>query len=185
MASSGAAPVTPTSASPSPPGPSRKADASSKESQNVAIEEIVRRDLETRTLAVVEALYDLAARAADGQPSSVLGVGESVYVAFSHFRNHVVRRLADIDVMRGHIHAQIPKDVLDLVDAGRNPDSFTRALVNRLVSENQYSLGQHESIQAFRHTLANALAEHFPTLQPSIAKEMGSDSFAAAQPSAL
>lgn len=49
-------------------------------SQPIRVEEIVRRDLETRTLAVVDALYDLAARAADGQPSSVLGVGESVYV---------------------------------------------------------------------------------------------------------
>lgn len=77
------------------------------------VEDIVRRDLETRTLAVVDALYELAARAADGQPTSVLGVGESVYVVHTHSRNHVVRRLADIDVMRGHIHTQIPKDVLE------------------------------------------------------------------------
>mgnify|MGYP001759229090 FL=1 len=84
-------------------------------SEPIRVEEIVRRDLETRTLAVVDALYDLAARAADGQPSSVLGVGESVYVMPTYPRNHVVRRLADIDAMRGHIHARIPKDVLEYV----------------------------------------------------------------------
>ncbi|WFD21643.1 hypothetical protein MEQU1_000298 [Malassezia equina] len=158
-----AAPVTPTSASPSPPGAAgmqTNVSCEATESKPVHVEDIVRRDLETRTLAVVDALYELAARAADGQPTSVLGVGESV--------NHVVRRLADIDVMRGHIHAQIPKDVLDLVDAGRNPDSHTRSLMNRLASENQYSLGQHESIQAFRDTLGQALAAQFPALQPSL-----------------
>ncbi|SHO76219.1 Similar to S.cerevisiae protein NUT2 (Subunit of the RNA polymerase II mediator complex) [Malassezia sympodialis ATCC 42132] len=156
-----AAPVTPTSASPSPPGAAGGMERHGPVgSEPIRVEEIVRRDLETRTLAVVDALYDLAARAADGQPSSVLGVGESV--------NHVVRRLADIDAMRGHIHARIPKDVLDLVDAGRNPDSHTRSLMNRLASENQYSLGQHEAIQAFRDKLGQALAEQFPALQPSL-----------------
>ncbi|WFD18246.1 hypothetical protein MCAP1_000445 [Malassezia caprae] len=163
-----AASVTPTSASPSPPGAAgmqTDTPVDAKGSQPIRVEEIVRRDLETRTLAVVDALYDLAARAADGQPSSVLGVGESV--------NHVIRRLADIDVMRGHIHAQVPKDVLDLVDAGRNPDSHTRSLVNRLASENQYSLGQHESIQSFRNKLGQALAEHFPALQPSLGEASG------------
>lgn len=32
-------------------------------------------------------------------------------------RNHVISRLADIDAMRGHIHAQVPKDVLEYVRA--------------------------------------------------------------------
>lgn len=39
----------------------------------VPVEEVVRRDLETRTHAVVDALYDLATRAADLESSAPLG----------------------------------------------------------------------------------------------------------------
>lgn len=63
--------------------------------------------------------------------------------------------------MKGHIHTLVPKDVLEyvlqrapicthvysLVDSGRNPDSHTRSFMNRLASENQFSVGQHESIR--------------------------------------
>lgn len=37
-----------------------------------------------------------------------------------------------------------------MIDAGRNPDSHTRTFINRLASENQYSLGQHEAIRVRR-----------------------------------
>lgn len=106
-------PVTPTSASPSPPSHQGAAlrDARTR-SQPVPVEEIVRRDLETRTRAVIDALYELATRAADVQPSAQMG--DNVYVAYS-CSNNVVRCLADIDVMRGHIHALLPKDAIEYV----------------------------------------------------------------------
>lgn len=75
------APVTPTSASPSPPA-QRAQGGDAAQAQvpraQLPVDEIVRRDLETRTRAVVDALYELATRAADVQPSAQLG--ESVYV---------------------------------------------------------------------------------------------------------
>ena len=95
--------------------------------------------------------------------------------------NDVVRSLADVDVMRGHIHDHIPQEVVDLVDAGRNPDSHTRSFMNRLASENQYSLGQYLSIkvrtptlltQAFRDQLAPALSQAFPELETSLQHAM-------------
>ncbi|WFC94216.1 hypothetical protein MBRA1_000849 [Malassezia brasiliensis] len=159
-------PVTPTSASPSPP-----ADAGAEPHDThahgtaIPIDEIVRRDLETRTRAVVDVLYELASRAADVQPSA--GLGDTV--------NQTVRRLADIDVMRGHIHTLVPKDAVDLVDAGRNPDSHTRTFINRLASENQYSVGQHASIRAYRDELCAALSTAFPELAPSIANELATE----------
>lgn len=57
-----------------------------------------------------------------------------------------------------------------LVDAGRNPDSYTRTFINRLASENQYSLGQYQSMRAFRDQLGVALSDAFPSLRPSIEK---------------
>ena len=137
------------------------------------VEDIVRSDLDVRTHAVTGALYRLASHVALDQQAQ--SVGDMV--------NDVVRRLADVDVMRGHIHDHVPKEVMDLVDAGRNPDSHTRSFMNRLASENQYSLGQYLSIkvrtpthtlltQAFRDQLAPALSQAFPELEPSIQHAM-------------
>lgn len=51
--------------------------------------------------------------------------------------------------------------------------------MNRLASENQYSVGQHASIrvramltQAYRDELGKALSDAFPALASSIAREM-------------
>lgn len=165
----GRQPPTPTSASLSPP----RADmAHSAEVQAPrSVEEIVRSDLDVRTHAVTDALYRLASHVALDQQAQ--SVGEMV--------NDVVRSLADVDVMRGHIHDHIPQEVVDLVDAGRNPDSHTRSFMNRLASENQYSLGQYLSIkvrtptlltQAFRDQLAPALSQAFPELETSLQHAM-------------
>lgn len=73
-------PVTPTSASPSPPaGAGTAPHDTHARTASLPIDEIVRRDLETRTRAVVDVLYELASRAADVQPSA--GLGDTVYVA--------------------------------------------------------------------------------------------------------
>lgn len=73
-------PVTPTSASPSPPaGTGTAPHDTHTHTTSLSLDEIVRRDLETRTRAVVDVLYELASRAADVQPSE--GLGDTVYVA--------------------------------------------------------------------------------------------------------
>lgn len=47
---------------------------------SMRVEDIVRRDLDIRTRAVVDALYELASHAADGSKGSSRQMGESVYV---------------------------------------------------------------------------------------------------------
>ena len=116
--------VTPTSASPSPTGTQladTPAHAAARAPASMRVEDIVQRDLDTRTHAIVDALYQLASRAADPQG---VHVGDAVYVdrvTRADGRNEVVRRLADVDVMRGHIHTMVPKDVIECVAASR-PD---------------------------------------------------------------
>ncbi|PKI83002.1 hypothetical protein MVES_003023 [Malassezia vespertilionis] len=149
--------VIPTSASPSPPPTGEPAEVFTDVHK-------ARAHLPVDEIAAVDALYDLSARAADVRPSGGAHIGESI--------NTIVKRLADIDAMRGHIHTLVPKDAVDLVDIGRNPDSHMRSFISRLVSENQYSRGQHTSILAFRNALGDALSDAFPALAPSIAEEM-------------
>ena len=124
----------------------------------------MRSDLDVRTHAVTDALYRLASHVALDQQAQ--SVGEMV--------NDVVRSLADVDVMRGHIHDHIPQEVVDLVDAGRNPDSHTRSFMNRLASENlSIKVRTHTLLtQAFRDQLAPALSQAFPELEASLQHAM-------------
>lgn len=77
--------ATPASASPSPPqmqaghSPTSMGQANNDPS-SMRVEDIVRRDLDIRTRAVVDALYELASHAADGSEGSSQQMGESVYV---------------------------------------------------------------------------------------------------------
>ncbi|WFD29562.1 hypothetical protein MSPP1_000571 [Malassezia sp. CBS 17886] len=154
--------VTPTSPSPSPPrvGDDVQADAPRSPAGGplravpLPIHEVVRRDLETRTRVAVDALYEMSTHVAYVQPDAPASVGESV--------NAFVHRLAELDVMKGHIHTLVPRDVIE------NPDSHTRTFINRLASENQYSLAQHEALRGFHDQLGVALAEAFPLLAPAI-----------------
>lgn len=147
--------ATPASPSPSPP------HAGGAPPPSFLPPEIIRSDLEARTRRVADALFELATAAAHVEPGAERQVGEKV--------NATVASLAELDAIKDRIETLVPKDVLDLVDAGRNPDSHTRTFVNRLASENQYSVGQHESIRRFRDELGFALQEAFPALQDSVA----------------
>lgn len=74
-------PLTPTSASPSPPAQAGAAPSRTHtETRPLTVGEIVQRDLETRTRAVVDSLYELASRAADIQPSGELGANVYAHV---------------------------------------------------------------------------------------------------------
>lgn len=59
----------------------------------------------------------------------------------------------------------VPQDVLEMLDAGKNPDIHTRNFVNRLASENQYSYGQHTAVERYKDKLDAALDEAFPELK--------------------
>ena len=82
-------PVTPASPSPSPPGAQgaappaagARAPPDGAPPAPLPLDEVVRRDLETRTRAVIDALYEVAMCVADVQPGSEALVGEKVCVA--------------------------------------------------------------------------------------------------------
>lgn len=174
---------TPTSPSPSPPGPhaggadstivppqssaavDRTAEraAADEQTARVSVEEIVQRDLESRTRAVTDALYELALSVSDVAPGAETHVPDKMWVKTSaraclrqQCYSATTRRSRGDEGPHSYVRPQRRRRVsvgcpvssdASLVDAGRNPDSHTRTFVNRLASENQYSLGQHESIR--------------------------------------
>ncbi|EPQ25806.1 uncharacterized protein PFL1_06673 [Pseudozyma flocculosa PF-1] len=168
--------ITPTSPSPSPSprqsaanlprsaaaaaaaAPPARAAPPPAESQQAprSHEELVRADLENKTRAIVDNLYQIAVIAAETQPGSENLVARKV--------NETVHALAQLDATKVNIKAMVPEDVVEMLDAGRNPDIHTRNFVTRLAAENQYSYGQHAAVKEYNLKLTAALDQAFPDL---------------------
>ncbi|KAK0547690.1 hypothetical protein OC846_003946 [Tilletia horrida] len=115
--------------------------------------------LEESSKAVVGAFYDLAVRAADVDRASEHLVLEQV--------NHTIHALANLSALarRPEINETlINPEALGMVDDSRNPDTHSRTLVNRLVSDNQQMRGQSIALHAYQSKLTAALSTAFPAL---------------------
>ncbi|KAN0062366.1 RNA polymerase II mediator complex subunit [Thecaphora frezii] len=126
-------------------------------------EERIRAHLEEKVRAVVDHLYQLAVCAADVHQGSEHLVGHKV--------NETIRALAELDATKVNLKAMIPEEVIEMLDAGRNPDIHTRNFITRLAAENQYSYGQHLAMKEYNAKLTSALDEAFPDLAADPTKE--------------
>lgn len=59
-------------------------------------------------------------------------------------------------------HFQIPLDVIRLVDDGKNPDEFTKDLINNCIQRNQATKGKVDSFKALRKHLLEEVEEAYP-----------------------
>lgn len=119
--------------------------------------------------SVVDLLYQLAVCSADVQEGSQHLVANKV--------NECIKALAALDATKDelhHAHMMVPQEVLDMLDAGKNPDIHTRNFVNRLASENQYSYGQHRAVESYKNRLDEALDSAFPELAQAQGEQTGS-----------
>ncbi|CCF53045.1 hypothetical protein NDA18_003149 [Ustilago nuda] len=146
----------PQQSSPQPPSSNAHPQTSDSSDPTSA----VRANLETRVRSVVDLLYQLAVCSADVQEGSQHLVANKV--------NECIKALAALDATKEELHRahlMVPQDVLEMLDAGKNPDIHTRNFVNRLASENQYSYGQHTAVERYKDKLDAALDEAFPELK--------------------
>lgn len=83
-------------------------------------------------------------------------------------------------VFNAHIHLPqtrqllVPHEVIDYVDQGRNPDIYTKELLDRVSGENMYTNGIVEGVAVRLHTFddsetcfANSLAPLIPGFPPA------------------
>jgi mediator of RNA polymerase II transcription subunit 10 len=59
-------------------------------------------------------------------------------------------------------HVQIPLEVVSFIDEGRNPDEYTRNLLNSCVQRNQVSRGKVDAFKALRKHLLEEAEDAFP-----------------------
>ncbi|CCH63020.1 hypothetical protein TBLA_0J00200 [Henningerozyma blattae CBS 6284] len=62
----------------------------------------------------------------------------------------------------------IPLEVVQYIEDGRNPDIYTREFVEAIRRSNQYQRAKMHGLQQLRDSLAEKIIEEFPDLDPSV-----------------
>ena len=80
----------------------------------------------------------------------------------------LLRSLSRFSGSSQHLGLSVPADVIAYVEAGRNPDIYTREFVEATQRLNQERKGRSESYAAFRDVLANEIATEMPDLKHDV-----------------
>uniref|UniRef100_A0A0C9QLS1 Mediator of RNA polymerase II transcription subunit 10 n=1 Tax=Wollemia nobilis TaxID=56998 RepID=A0A0C9QLS1_9CONI len=57
---------------------------------------------------------------------------------------------------------QVPLEVVKLIDEGKNPDEFTKEIINKCIQRNQTTKGKSEAFKNLRKQLLEELEQTFP-----------------------
>lgn len=76
--------------------------------------------------------------------------------------NGVMKELSVMHSAAEDCHFQIPMDVIRLVDEGKNPDEFTKDLINNCIQRNQATKGKVDAFKALRKHLLEEIEDAYP-----------------------
>lgn len=62
----------------------------------------------------------------------------------------------------------IPFEVVQYIEDGRNPDVYTREFVEAIRRSNQYQRAKMHGLKQLRDSLAEKISEEFPDLEPAV-----------------
>ncbi|KAL0800068.1 hypothetical protein Bca101_055243 [Brassica carinata] len=76
--------------------------------------------------------------------------------------NSLVSELNSMAKLSEKCNIQVPMEVLSLIDDGKNPDEFTRDVINSCVARNQVTKGKTDAFKDLRKHILEELEETFP-----------------------
>ncbi|CAL5438979.1 unnamed protein product [Camellia sinensis] len=102
-----------------------------------------------------------------------LGLIHQLYLTVSSFNaasqlpllqrlNSLVLELDTMTKMVDKCDIQIPMEVLNLIDEGKNPDEFTRDVLNGCIAKNQITKGKTDAFKSLRKHHLEELEQAFP-----------------------
>ncbi|XP_040988048.1 mediator of RNA polymerase II transcription subunit 10b-like [Juglans microcarpa x Juglans regia] len=102
-----------------------------------------------------------------------LGLLHQLYLTVSSFNaasqlpllqrlNSLVMELDNMVKITEKCNIQVPMEVLNLIDDGKNPDEFTRDVINSCISKNQITKGKTDAFKGLRRHLLEELEQAFP-----------------------
>ncbi|XP_073043006.1 mediator of RNA polymerase II transcription subunit 10b-like isoform X2 [Primulina eburnea] len=102
-----------------------------------------------------------------------LGILHQLYLTVSSFNvasqlpllqrmNTLVSELDNMTKLAENCNIQVPMDVINLIDDGKNPDEFTRNVLNSCIAKNQITKGKTDAFKGLRRHLLEELDLAFP-----------------------
>ncbi|KAK3030671.1 hypothetical protein RJ639_035875 [Escallonia herrerae] len=102
-----------------------------------------------------------------------LGIIHQLYLTVSSFNvasqlpllqrlNNLVLELDNMMKLSEKCDIQVPMEVLNLIDDGKNPDEFTRDVLNSCIAKNQITKGKTDAFKGLRKHLLEDLEQAFP-----------------------
>ncbi|CAA2956522.1 mediator of RNA polymerase II transcription subunit 10b-like [Olea europaea var. sylvestris] len=102
-----------------------------------------------------------------------LGILHQLYLTVSSYNvasqlpllqrmNNLVLELDNMTKLAENCNIQVPMEVLNLIDDGKNPDEFTRDVLNSCIAKNQITKGKTDTFKGLRRHLLEELEQTFP-----------------------
>ncbi|PUZ71651.1 hypothetical protein GQ55_2G330600 [Panicum hallii var. hallii] len=76
--------------------------------------------------------------------------------------NALVAELDTMQKLAEGCDIQVPMEVVNLIDDGKNPDEFTRDVLNSCIAKNQITKGKTDAFKSLRKHLLEELEQAFP-----------------------
>ncbi|RDX63158.1 Mediator of RNA polymerase II transcription subunit 10b, partial [Mucuna pruriens] len=102
-----------------------------------------------------------------------LGLIHQLYLTVSTFNaafqtpllqriNALVAELDSMVKFAEKCNIQVPMEVVNLIDDGKNPDEFTKDVINNCIAKNQMTKGKTDALKSLRKHLLEELEQNFP-----------------------
>ncbi|KAK7318941.1 hypothetical protein RJT34_03650 [Clitoria ternatea] len=102
-----------------------------------------------------------------------LGLIHQLYLTVSTFNaafqmplleriNGLVLELDNMVKLVEKCNIQVPMEVVNLIDDGKNPDEFTKDVINNCIAKNQITKGKTDALKSLRKHLLEELEQNFP-----------------------
>ncbi|KAK9122261.1 hypothetical protein Syun_019878 [Stephania yunnanensis] len=76
--------------------------------------------------------------------------------------NGLVSELDTMQNLAGNCNIQVPMEVVNLIDDGKNPDEYNKNVINSCIEKNQITKGKTDAFKGLRRHLLEELEQAFP-----------------------
>ena len=90
------------------------------------------------------------------------------------YRSELSNSLATLSASSSALPTQIPHEIIDYVEDGRNPDIYTREFVELAQRGNQYLKSKCEAFAGFRDILGEEIVKAMPELKEEVEQRLKS-----------
>ncbi|PUU74295.1 mediator complex, subunit Med10 [Tuber borchii] len=121
------------------------------------------KSVEENLRAVIETLYEISVGVHEFQgPESVDVIANLIDKLSTQYQT------LDSVAAKPELDVAVPREVIQYIEDGRNPDIYTREFIEIVVKQNQFMKGKMEAYRDFRDVLADQIKVSFPELTEKV-----------------